>query len=58
MVTLRDYREQIGISQLDAALLLGVSRPTYVKWENNLDTMPIGKYNQLQKEFKRLEGKQ
>lgn len=35
------------MTQLDVAILLGVSRVTYIKWEDDPDTMPIGKYKEL-----------
>lgn len=47
-------REELGLSQQDAAMLLGVSRVTYIKWELEPDTMPIGKYERLINEFARL----
>lgn len=50
----RDEREELGLSQLDAAMLLNVSRVTYIKWETEPDTMPIGKYERLMAEFARL----
>ena len=52
---LRDTRMQLGLTQQDAAVLIGVSRVTYIKWEQDLDTMPIGKYELLKREFDRLE---
>lgn len=45
----------LGLSQQDAAVILEVSRPTYVKWEQNINIMPIGKYEQLMKEFERIK---
>lgn len=48
-------RMQLGLTQQDAAMLLNVSRVTYIKWEQHTDTMPIGKYEQLMREFDRLE---
>ena len=42
------------MGQQDVAILLGVSRITYIKWENDPDTMPVGRYNQLVSEFERL----
>lgn len=51
---LAELRVELGLSQQDAAVLIGVSRITYIKWEQNPDTMPIGKYEQLLAEFKRL----
>ena len=50
----RDEREELNMSQQDAAVLLGVSRVTYIKWETDPRTMPIGKYEQLMREFTRL----
>lgn len=47
-------REELGLTQQDAAILLGVSRITYIKWETEPDTMPIGRYEQLLREFMRL----
>jgi DNA-binding XRE family transcriptional regulator len=52
---LMQTRMSLGLSQQDVAVMLGVSRPTYVKWETNLNIMPIGKYEQLMKEFERLK---
>ena len=51
---IRTERMELGLSQLDGAILLGVSRPTYIKWEQDVSDMPIGMYEQLLKEFKRL----
>ena len=50
----RQEREALGLSQIDAGMLIGVSRVTYIKWEQEPDTMPIGKYEQLIREFARL----
>lgn len=50
----RQEREELFLSQQDAAVLLSVSRVTYSKWELEPDTMPIGKYEQLIREFERL----
>ena len=50
----RDEREELNLSQQDAAVLLNVSRVTYIKWEQEPETMPIGKYEQLMREFTRL----
>lgn len=43
----RQLREELRMTQLDVAILLGVSRVTYIKWEDDPDTMPIGKYKEL-----------
>ncbi len=50
----KERREELHLTQQDAAMLVGVSRITYIKWENEPDTMPIGKYEQLMREFDRL----
>lgn len=55
---IQSRRERLGLSQQDAAMLVGVSRVTYIKWENNPDLMPIGKYQQLMAEFARLKSLQ
>lgn len=47
-------REELNLTQQDAAVLLDVSRITYIKWETEPDTMPIGKYEKLIREFDRL----
>lgn len=52
---LQETRMQLGLTQQDAAVLLGVSRVTYIKWEQDINTMPIGKYELLMQEFDRLE---
>ena len=51
----RDMRKELHLTQLDAAVLLGVSRVTYIKWEQEPETMPIGKYEQLMAELTRLQ---
>lgn len=50
----RAEREELNLSQQDAAMLISVSRVTYIKYEDDPDTMPIGKYERLMDEFKRL----
>jgi len=50
----RTEREALNLSQQDAAVLIDVSRVTYSKYEDDPDTMPIGKYEQLMREFARL----
>lgn len=50
----KQEREELNLTQQDAAMLLGVSRVTYIKWENEPETMPIGRYEQLISEFARL----
>jgi DNA-binding XRE family transcriptional regulator len=50
----REEREELNLTQQDTAMLLGVSRITYIKWESEPDTMPIGKFEQLEREFARL----
>lgn len=53
---LKDERESLKLSQQDVAILLGVSRVTYIKYEQDPDSMPLGKYEQLMAEFIRLGG--
>lgn len=50
----KSQREDLNLTQQDAAMLLGVSRITYIKWEQDPDSMSIGKYEQLVREFDRL----
>lgn len=50
----RQEREELNLTQQDVAMLLDVSRVTYIKWETEPDTMPVGKYEQLLREFARL----
>lgn len=52
---LRRVREELGLTQLDVAVLLRVSRGTYIKWEQEPETMPIGKYEELVLELERLK---
>lgn len=53
---LKDKRESLKLSQQDVAILLGVSRITYIKYEQDPNSMPLGKYEQLTAEFIRLGG--
>lgn len=48
-------RMEVDLSQLDVAVILGVSRPTYVKWEQDPLTMPIGKYEEMMYAIDRLK---
>lgn len=41
---MRHIRQLLKITQQDMAIILGVSRLTYIKWENDVDTMPFGSY--------------
>lgn len=52
---LEERRMRLGLTQQDAGVLLGVSRVTYIKWEQDINIMPIGKYEQLMREFDRIE---
>ena len=47
-------REELNLTQQDAAILLDVSRITYIKWEMYPETMPIGKFEILKREFARV----
>lgn len=48
-------REELKLTQQDAAVMIGVSRITYIKYEENPDTMPIGKYEALMEGFDRFK---
>lgn len=50
----KSEREELNLTQQDAAMLINVSRVTYIKWEQDPESMPIGKYEQLIREFARL----
>lgn len=50
----REERRELGLTQQDAAILIGVSRVTYIKYEDDPDSMPIGKYERLKTEFARI----
>lgn len=54
IIELRPIREVLNITQQDMAAVLGVSRLTYIKWENNLDKMPLGRYAEAWKHLSRL----
>ena len=41
MTSLREAREARGISQVAVASAIGVSRATYIKYENNPHLMPV-----------------
>ena len=54
-------RVELGLTQLDVAILLGVSRVTYIKWEQQPLLMPIGKYEELMVAYdniRELKGKE
>jgi len=50
---IRQQREELKLSQQDVAILLGVSRQWYNRWEQDPNTMPIGKYEELIGHFDR-----
>ena len=47
-------RKELNLTQQDVAILLGVTRVTYAKWEEDPSTMPLGKLELLKREFERL----
>lgn len=51
----KELREELKLTQNDLAIYLDVSRTTYIKWEQEPDSMPLGKYEQLVNELKRLK---
>lgn len=52
---LRERRKQLRLTQDEVADFLGVSRYTVMKWEDRPEQMPLGQYEKLVNEFKRLE---
>jgi DNA-binding XRE family transcriptional regulator len=50
-----EFRDRLNLSQQDCAVLMGVSRTTYIKWEKDIGTMPIGRYEHLMSVFEELE---
>lgn len=41
MATIKEAREAAGYTQKGMSAALGISRPTYIKYENNPDNMPL-----------------
>lgn len=50
-------RRSLYLTQGDVALAIGVSRFTYIKWENDPDTMPIGRYEEVIEFFAKQRAK-
>lgn len=50
-------RKDLKLTQEDVALALGVSRVTYNNWEQNISTMPVGRYEQVLELFENLRAK-
>lgn len=40
-------RKALKLTQADMAVIIGVSRLTYIKWERKMMLMPIGRYWQI-----------
>lgn len=53
----RPIREQLKITQDEAARYINVTRATYIKYEKFPETMPLGKYMRLIQWFKKKGGK-
>lgn len=51
---LRPIRQVLHITQAEMAVLLDVSRLTYIAWEKDIDKMPLGKYRQAWQHLSRL----
>ena len=51
MATLREVRENAGMSQAEAAKRLGVSRPTYAAYEANVGAVKIWRAEQIAEVF-------
>jgi len=52
---IRARRRSLRLTQQDMAVLLDITRVTYIKWEENPELIPVGKYNLLMDQFKKLE---
>jgi DNA-binding XRE family transcriptional regulator len=39
--TLKEVREELNISQTEAAMDLGISRSCYIRWEKDISSMTI-----------------
>lgn len=50
-------RKDLKLTQEDVALALGVSRVAYNNWEQNISTMPVGRYEQVLELFDTLRAK-
>lgn len=50
----RAQRKELGLTQQDVAVLLGISRVTYIKYEQEPDLMPLGQYKKLVTELERF----
>lgn len=55
VINFKELREELKLTQNDMAIYLDVSRITYMKWEQEPDSMPLGKYKQLTDELERLK---
>lgn len=53
-----ELRKSLKLTQSEVAVMLGVSRTTYIKYELHPDTIPLGKYKKLVKilnKFKEIQ---
>lgn len=50
-------RKDLKLTQGDVALAIGVSRVAYSNWEQDINTMPVGRYEQVLSLFIRLREK-
>lgn len=51
---LRDIRKDLKMTQLDVAIMLGISRVTYNKYEQDVNSMPMGSYRRIIEVFNKL----
>lgn len=50
-------RKDLKLTQSDVALAIGVSRVAYSNWEQDINTMPVGRYEQALELFESLRAK-
>lgn len=51
--TLKNIRQELKLTQQDMAVIAGVSRLTFIKWEKHPEGMPIGIYVKLADKYNR-----
>ena len=55
MDSISEVRKDLRLTQEEVATYLGVHRQTYMKWEADQGTMPLGQYIKLQDKFNELK---
>jgi len=51
---IKHLRQELKLTQQDMAIIAGVSRLTFIKWEKYPEKMPIGVYVKLADKYNRL----